>query len=452
MQDGEPRPQCRGFSHRSPAPAHVLPLTGFQQASVKLVSAKGMGMLRNTLLALAAAAALPGMAAAQYIGGNAPPPPPAPAAGVRETPEAALARHVRVLAGSPRNYDALVGAGRAALELGDPQAAAGFFGRAEEVHSASWVPKVGQGAALVQLLDPQAALSAFEAAQRLGASQMSVALDRGLAFDLLGDQARAQSDYRVAMGGPEQVEARRRMALSLGISGKKAEALSTLDPLLARRDPAATRIRALVLALNGDTEGARAAVNAAMPGIAASMEPFLRRLASLRPAEKAAAVHMGHLPGSGQATSAYNEYADASPGPRPDRLAEIETLLKTPGSPPPPVPQAVPAPVRVAVTSPARPAVPPSAPATSSRIWVQLASGNNTSALADQFRRIKSRNGELLDGISGYVAEESSKARLLIGPFKSVDDARIFAEDLEMARVDAFTWTSAPGQQVRKLP
>ena len=52
----------------------------------------------------------------------------------KETPGAALARQVRVLASNPRDFNALIGAGHAALALGDVQAAAGFFGRAEEVN------------------------------------------------------------------------------------------------------------------------------------------------------------------------------------------------------------------------------------------------------------------------------------------------------------------------------
>ncbi|WP_205479089.1 tetratricopeptide repeat protein [Sphingomonas arenae] len=414
-------------------------------------------MVRTTLLALLAAAALPGSAAGQYIGGGAPPPPPPPAAGTPETPEAALARNIRILAGSPRNYDALVGAGQAALDLGDAQAAAGFFGRAEEVHPTSWVPKIGQGAALVHLLEPQAALRAFEQAQRLGATQASVALERGLAFDLLGDQARAQSDYRVALNGIDGAEARRRLALSLGISGRKAEALAILDPLLARRDPGAIRTRALVLALSGDAAGARTAVTVVAPGMAASMDPFFRQLPSLRPNEKAAAVHFGQLPGDDQSSPAYGSYASTVPvGPRPDRMAEIEQLLKaspsvsTSSAATPAITQPVPPPPAAQLAI-AQPVVARAAPAPR-RYWVQLASGQSAAALADQFRRIKSRNSELLDGISGYVAEEPSKARLLIGPFRDADDARIFADDLETARVDAFPWTSAQGQAVRKLP
>ena len=32
------------------------------------------------------------------------------------------------------------------------------------------------------------------------------------------------------------------------------------------------------------------------------------------------------------------------------------------------------------------------------------------------------------------------------------DEANIFAEDLASVRIDAITWTSQPGQAVRKIP
>ena len=46
--------------------------------------------------------------------------------------------------------------------------------------------------------------------------------DRGLAYDLLGQQAQAQADYRAALSGADADEARRRLALSLAISGDYA--------------------------------------------------------------------------------------------------------------------------------------------------------------------------------------------------------------------------------------
>ena len=60
-----------------------------------------------------------------------------------ESPTAALARYVRTLASSPKDFGALIGAGRSALELGDAQAAAGFFARADEVNPQSPMPQAG---------------------------------------------------------------------------------------------------------------------------------------------------------------------------------------------------------------------------------------------------------------------------------------------------------------------
>jgi len=409
-------------------------------------------MFRYLLLGLSAAALLPTWAGAQYIGGNAPPPPAAPPPGVNETAGAALARHVRTLAGSPRDYNALLGAGKAALDTGDAEAAIGFYGRAGEVNPASWVPKVGQGAALVQLLDPASAMQAFDAARRLGARPLAFALERGLAFDLLGDQGRAQADYRTALGGTDPNEARRRLALSLAVSGRRAEALTTLDPLLARRDPGALRARAFVLALTGDPDGARGAVNVALPGLAGSMDPFLRRLATLRAAEKVAAVHFGVMPGSGQTL------ASVQPRAVGDRLGDIDQLLRSgeprPAPPPSPAPLVVatPAPLPAPVFTRPAPAAPVAVPASRPRIWLQLARGSDPAALPAQFRRLKERNRDLLNNINGYVAQDSSGARLLIGPFRNAADARTFADDLGSLDIDASSWTNAPGQQVTKLP
>jgi len=248
-------------------------------------------------------------ACAQYIGA-APPPPEAPAPGTVESPEAALARNVRLIALNPKNFQALVAAGRAALATGDPQAAIGFYGRAEDVSPNSWQPQAGKAAAMVAMGDPSDALPYFARAQSLGATQMQIAVDRGLAFDLTGDQAKAQSDYRVALVGADADEARRRLAVSLAISRNIKAAADTIEPLLARRDPEATRINAFILALAGDREGARRTIDAVMPGAGASFEPFFKMLPVLRPDEKAAAVHLGIFP-----KDAAQRYASAEPVP-----------------------------------------------------------------------------------------------------------------------------------------
>src|SRR5262245_60809933 len=96
-----------------------------------------------------------------------------------ESPGTALSRHIRVLASNPRDFNALIGAGHAALELGDVQTAAGFFGRAEEVNPNAPAAKAGLGAAMANMGDADGAIYYFDQAVRLGASTLAIALDRG---------------------------------------------------------------------------------------------------------------------------------------------------------------------------------------------------------------------------------------------------------------------------------
>ena len=216
--------------------------------------------------------------------------------GAPESPGTALSRHIRVLATSPQDFNALIGAGKAALELGDVQAAAGFFGRAEEAYPRSPAPKAGLGAAMAHMGDADGAIFYFDQAIRLGASPLAISLDRGLARDLNGDLGAAQSDYRTAIDALNSDEARRRLALSLAIGRDKDGALAAIQPLLNRRDPGAQRTRAFVLALVGDQAGAAQAIESVMPGASARFAPFFTFLPNLSNPEKAAAVHLGIFP------------------------------------------------------------------------------------------------------------------------------------------------------------
>jgi Flp pilus assembly protein TadD len=250
-----------------------------------------------------------------------------------ESATAALARYVRTLASDPKDFEALIGAGKAALALGDAQAAAGFFARADDVDARSPLPEAGMGAVAVANGEPKAALPYFKRAQQLGASVASFACERGLAYDLMGQQAQAQADYRLALGGSDGDEARRRLALSLAISGSQAEAIATLAPLSAKGDPGTARIRAFVLALTGDSKSALSAINAAMPGASASVAPYLQRLPALTAGQKAAAVNLGIFPDSGGTAYAYStpvrvpgQVASAST----DRLSGIDAMLRGP--------------------------------------------------------------------------------------------------------------------------
>ena len=91
----------------------------------------------------------------------------------------------------------------------------------------------------------------------------------------------------------------------------------------------------------------------------------------------------------------------------------------------------------------------PSAPAR--KIWLQLASGPNPDALPGEFRRMKSRQPDLFDGIKGFVAKSPDRARLVIGPFRGSSDARIFQEDLESVGIDAFSWSNSESDAIVPL-
>ncbi len=361
-----------------------------------------------------------------------------------ESAATALARYVRTLASDPSDFQSLIGAGKAALELGDAQAAAGFFARADDANPHSPLPQAGMGAVSVANGDPQGALPYFQRAQQLGAPVTDFACDRGLAYDLLGQQARAQADYRIALGGRDSDEARRRLALSLAISGDRNSALQMLAPLAARGDSGVPRIRAFVFALTGDSNAAMNAINAAMPGSWARLAPFVQRLPSLSAGQRAAAVNLGIFPDNGDAA-----YAAAPAPPKVDRLADLDALLRVgpaqQSSPPP----AIRPPARPVQVAYARPTA--SAPPYQPKIWLQLASGSDDSALSNQFQRLKSKNPDLFDGLRPYIARTAGGARLLVGPFRGRSDAEILADDFASVGIQASNFTNSQADRIAPL-
>jgi Flp pilus assembly protein TadD len=370
-----------------------------------------------------------------------------------ESPAAALARYVRTLASDPKEFDSLIGAGKAALELGDTQAAAGFFARADEVNPRSPMPQAGMGAVAVANGEPQAALPYFKRAQQLGLPLASFACDRGLAYDLMGQQAQAQADYRAALSGLDADEARRRLALSLAISGNRNDAIQTLAPLSARGDSGVPRVRAFVLALTGDSKSAMTAIDAAMPGSWARVAPFLQRLPALTNGQKAAAVNLGLFPDSGGSAYAYAAPTPVSVSASTDRLSGIDEFLRPSTPAPSPAMQQSwqqPQPVQVAY---ARPPVPARAvpAAFQPKIWLQLASGTNSDDLAGRFERLKAKDPSLFDGIKPYVARSGDGSRLVIGPFRGTSDAELFAEDLESIGISPMKWTNSQADRIAPL-
>lgn len=212
------------------------------------------------------------------------------------SPADQLASVMRRLAAAPTDLQALISAGELSAKLDDMSAAAAFFARADKIDPRNGRVKAGMASILVRAERPGEALRYFQMAESYGLPASRYAADRGLAFDLVGEQERAQRDYRLALRTTPDDETVRRYALSLGISGKQQMALDQLEPLVRRQDRAAWRVRAFVLAMNGDVPGANKIATSVMPaGMAVGLRPFFERLPALPASDRAFAVHFGEV-------------------------------------------------------------------------------------------------------------------------------------------------------------
>jgi cell division protein FtsN len=181
-------------------------------------------------------------------------------------------------------------------------------------------------------------------------------------------------------------------------------------------------------------------------------------------------VNLGIFPDSTDTSYAYSAPVSNFPAPSntsasvsTDRLAAVDQLLRQPAPSaaqprwqPAPQPSWVPAgkPTQIAylapvtrqqLSAPSAPQVPPR------KIWLQLASGANAAALPGEFERIRSKDRDLFEGITGYVAKGPDRARLVIGPFHGQSDAETFADDLQTVGVNAFKWSNSPADEIVPL-
>lgn len=218
-------------------------------------------------------------------------------------PEAAeLNTALRRLAARPRDLEALLSAGEASLVLRDPSAASGFFERAAAIAPGDARVILGQARVALEQQRPVAALQGFARAESAGARARDMAADRALAYDLVGDNAAAQALYRSVLAADEDnSEVRRRLALSLAISGNRSEFERALYPMLRDEDRAAYRTRAFGLAVLGRPDEAVAIADAMMPtDLALRMAPYLRYMPRLTKAQQAAAGNLGAFPAAAE--------------------------------------------------------------------------------------------------------------------------------------------------------
>lgn len=208
-----------------------------------------------------------------------------------------LSDALRRLARNAADVSALLDAGEAALDVGDIDAAIGFFGRAKQLSPTNSRISLGLGKAYARSRQPIEALRLFAEAERAGVTNDRMAEDRGMAFMLVGDNRSAQELFRLALAQGAGSEVKRRLALSLAVSGEREAFEQTLLPLLEARDLAAFRTRAFGLAILGDTREAIEISDAMLPAqMAGRVRPYLEFMPRLTPAQQAAAGTLGVFP------------------------------------------------------------------------------------------------------------------------------------------------------------
>jgi hypothetical protein len=86
-----------------------------------------------------------------------------------------------------------------------------------------------------------------------------------------------------------------------------------------------------------------------------------------------------------------------------------------------------------------------------SRNWVQIATGRDVDALAFDLRRLRRTYGEAVGEMTGWTAQWGATRRLLIGPYKRVEDARAVVGKIAKSGGDAFLWQSEAGEEVAQI-
>ena len=235
------------------------------------------------------------------------------------------------LARNPADVEALIAAGRASLDLGDVQAAIGFYQRADGLWPGSARVKAGLAGAYAQGDDPLTAIELFNQAEKLGPLDAERLADRGLAYDLVGDNQTAQQYYRRSLSLAPGDEAARRLGLSLAISGDRRGMETALAPLLQRQDKAAWRTRAFALAILGEAGEAESIARQTMPpDMASAMANYFRFMPKLTPAQQASAANLGHFPRTAEIGTDDPRFAQYA---RPRAVLAVATPQPQPGRP-----------------------------------------------------------------------------------------------------------------------
>jgi len=154
---------------------------------------------------------------------------------------------------------AKVGLGQVFLAVGANDEAAAQFRDVLAARANDQAARVGLASALIGMGQPALALEQLQAAAVSGPGAPRVFNATGVALDMLGRHAEAQTNYRKGIQlSPGDVALRSNLGLSLAISGQPEEAIATLAPLMGTSSVDG-RIRqnlALAYAMTGNVEKA----------------------------------------------------------------------------------------------------------------------------------------------------------------------------------------------------
>jgi len=390
----------------------------------------------------------------------------------------ALSRYLRILATTPDNIPALIGAGQAALAVGDTNAAAGFFSRADTLDPKNGQVKAGLADTMLANGNARAAIRLFNEAVNLGVNQADIAADRGLAYDLRGSPKRAQADYGLAMRTKPSDEVTRRMALSYAFAGDRASALATLDPLLRKQDVPAWRDRVFVYALTGDLADAQHDAALVMPpDQVAELSPYLPRLAGLKASEKAAAIHLGRFPGETPPAAKPNvvsapripidraTLAQQQPSGPAQTFAQVQAAAQAQQDSQPDATQQARLDAKARAAEKRRQAAEAAAKAKREKLaeareaarknparhWVQIAGGANKHDLGKEWDKLKARWPSQLAGRSPWTTHYRFTNRLLIGPFPTSKAAQNWVTQRKKEGFATFRVETRAGDEVERV-
>lgn len=85
------------------------------------------------------------------------------------------------------------------------------------------------------------------------------------------------------------------------------------------------------------------------------------------------------------------------------------------------------------------------------RVWVQIATGNNQAGMPGTWRRLKTQASKSLAKQNAWTVPFRQTNRLLVGPLKSVSEARELVNSLAKEGVQATTFSSDAGQEISRI-